>query len=114
MHRIQPATIESWCGCFLMERMSRIGKAMKKRPMTHSMLNTHQDCVFRVMKNCVSSGMFAYQISMYWPKPQQPQKTEKASIHVPSMCSCSTVTTSFLQPAHRHAVIHRTRSDTQA
>ena len=58
---------------------------MKKRPITNSMLSAHQDSVFLVIKNCVSSGMFAYQMSMYWPKPMYAQKTQKASIHFPMM-----------------------------
>src|SRR6266487_2082535 len=69
MQTIHPATMQSWCGCCLIERNSKIGKAMKKRPITNSMLSAHQDSVFLVIKNCVSSGMFAYQMSMYWPKP---------------------------------------------
>ena len=41
----------------------------KKRPKTSSMLSKFHDSVFRRMKYSVSSGMFAYQISMYWLKP---------------------------------------------
>src|SRR5947208_6541084 len=77
MQTIQPATMQSWCGCFLMERISKIGNAMKNRPITRSMLSAHQDWVFRVMKYCVSSGMFAYQMSMYWPKPRSEEHTSE-------------------------------------
>ena len=41
----------------------------KNRPITSNILKVHQDSVFRIRKYCVSSGMFAYQMSMYWPKP---------------------------------------------
>src|SRR4030095_14137956 len=63
MHRIHPATQQRCRGSFLIERKRRIPKQIKKRPTTSSMLNAHHDSVFRVIKNCVSSGMFAYQIS---------------------------------------------------
>ena len=43
--------------------------APKNRPITSNILKVHQDSVFRMRKYCVSSGMFAYQMSMYWPKP---------------------------------------------
>src|SRR4030095_1431393 len=71
MQIIHPATHQRCRGSFLIERKSRIPKQTKKRPTTSSMLSAHHDSVFRVMKNCVSSGMFAYQMSMYWPNPME-------------------------------------------
>ena len=69
MKRIQPATMQSWCGFFLIACNSKIANGTKNRPITRSMLSAHHDSVFRTMKYCVSSGMFAYQMSMYWLKP---------------------------------------------
>ena len=61
--------MQSFSGFFLVERMSRIAKGMKKRPITRRRLSRFHDSVFRRMKYSVSSGMFAYQMSMYWLKP---------------------------------------------
>jgi hypothetical protein len=69
MHTIQPARMLSRCGSFLIERNSKIANGTKNRPITRSMLSAHHDWVFRAIKNCVSSGILAYQMSMYWPKP---------------------------------------------
>src|SRR5438128_5091713 len=68
MQTIHPATMQSWCGCVLIERNSRIGKAMKKRPITNSMLSAHHDSVFLEIKNCVCSVSVAYQMRMYCPR----------------------------------------------
>src|SRR5438477_10482480 len=85
MHTVHPASQQSRCGCFLIERKSKIANGTKKRPITSNMLNAHQDWVFRVRKNCVSSGTFAYQMSMYLPKPMYAQNMQNASIHFPMM-----------------------------
>src|SRR6266542_3473300 len=85
MQTIHPATMQSWCGCVLIERNSKIGNAMKNLPITNSMLSAHHDSVFLVTKNIVYSIMFKYQVRKYWPNPMLSQNNKKVSIHFPMM-----------------------------
>ena len=69
MTSIHPATPQIIGIVFFVHCRSSSGKGRKKRPTTSRVLRVCQEAMFRRMKYSVSSGMFAYQMSMYWLKP---------------------------------------------
>ena len=70
MKMIQPAIITELVRMFL-HRAQEQNRERHEEPADdeQSTQEPFHDSVFRRMKYCVSSGMFAYQMSMYWLKP---------------------------------------------